>query len=295
MLALTEALAETLAANDLVSVGLAIDITRVDDTVMRFAEVCEPTDIDGETYAPAEGLEVASIATQMNGGATSLDLTLAAAPTNTLINRDDVRDGVYDRARVVISLVDLQQPDSGLGVLFAGTIRQADFTDYGKVTFDCAGILDDAVALVVEHRTPTCRNEFGDERCGVNLDALGVATTVTSAAGFVVNVASAGGQPDAYFKLGIFEITSGAGKGRFYEIREHVGTTITTYLPLDVALQPGDALTLFPGCDLTNGPLGCQRWANCASMQADPFVPGQDARNINYREWGTPEPEPEAP
>jgi hypothetical protein len=65
-----------------------------------------------------------------------------------------------------------------------------------------------------------------------------------------------------------------------------------TYIPLDVALDPGDTLTLFPGCDLTNGPLGCLRWANCINQQADPFVPGQDARNINYREWGTPEPEP---
>jgi hypothetical protein len=68
---------------------------------------------------------------------------------------------------------------------------------------------------------------------------------------------------------------------------------LLTYIPLDVALDPGDTLTLFPGCDLTNGPLGCLRWANCINQQADPFVPGQDARNINYREWGTPEPEPE--
>jgi hypothetical protein len=83
----------------------------------------------------------------------------------------------------------------------------------GSVKFDCAGILDDAVALAVEHRTPTCRNEFGDERCGVDLEALGVATTVSSAGGFAINVASVGGQPDDYFKLGLAEITSGAGKG----------------------------------------------------------------------------------
>lgn len=294
MLALTDDLTATLAANDRISVGLAVDIVRVDGEVLLFAEVCEPTDIDGDLYEPAEGLEVDSIATDMNGGATSLDLKVAAAPTGTFIDRDDVRDGVYDKAQVFIWLFDLQA-DSGKGMLFSGTIRQAEFTDYGAVKFDCAGILDDAVALVVEHRTPTCRNEFGDERCGVNLDALGVATTVASAGGFSVNVASLGGQPDAYFKLGIFEITSGAGKGRFYEIREQTGTSLLTYLPLDVALAAGDTLTVFPGCDLTNGPLGCQRWANCINMQADPFVPGQDARNINYRAWGTPEPEPAPP
>jgi uncharacterized phage protein (TIGR02218 family) len=294
MLALTTELIATLAANDRVSVGLAVDIVRVDDVEIHIAEVCEPTDIDGTTYDPAEGLEIDSIATAMNGGATSLDINVAAAATGTVISRTDVRDGVFDKAQVSISLFDLQQ-DSGLGLLFAGTIRQAEFTDQGSVKFDCAGLLDDAVALAVEHRTPTCRNEFGDERCGVNLDALGVATTVASAGGFAINVAGVGGQPSNYFKLGLAEITSGAGKGRFYELREQTGTALLTYIPLDVALDPGDTLTLFPGCDLTNGPLGCPRWANCINQQADPFVPGQDARNINYREWGTPEPEPEAP
>jgi hypothetical protein len=99
MLALTEELTATLAANDLVSVGLAIDIVRVDETEFHIAEVCEPTDIDGTTYDPAEGLEVDSIATEMNGGATSLDIKVAAASTGTFINRDDVRDGVFDKAQ----------------------------------------------------------------------------------------------------------------------------------------------------------------------------------------------------
>jgi hypothetical protein len=208
VLALTSELTATLAANDVVSVGLAIDIVRVDETEFHFAEVCESTDIGDTTYDPAEGLEVDSIATEMNGGATSLDLKVAAAATGTFINREEVRDGVFDKASVVISLFDLQQ-DSGLGTLFVGTIRQAEFTDYGLVTFDCVGILDDAVALAVEHRTPTCRNEFGDERCGVDLDALGVSTTVSSASGFAINVAGVGGHPSNYFKLGLAEITSG--------------------------------------------------------------------------------------
>jgi hypothetical protein len=102
---------------------------------------------------------------------------------------------------VIISLFDLQQ-DSGKGVLFVGTIRQAEFTDYGSVKFDCAGILDDAVALAVEHRTPTCRNEFGDERCGVNIDALGVATTVTLGRRVRHQCRGVGGQPDAISSSG---------------------------------------------------------------------------------------------
>lgn len=294
MLPLTEGLTATLAANDLVSVGLAIDILRIDGTAFTFAEVCEATDIGGTLYEPAEGLEVASIATEMNGGATSLDLKLAAAATGTLINREHVRDGAFDRAEVTISLFDLVE-DTGLGTLFIGTIRQAEFTDYGLVTFDCVGILDDAVALAVEHRTPTCRNEFGDERCGVDLAALGVPTTVAAAGGFGIDVDDVGGLPDDYFKLGLAEITSGVGAGRFYELREQTGTALLTYIPIDVPLDPGDTLTLFPGCDFSNGPLGCLRWANCINQQADPFVPGQDARNINYREWGTPEAPPEEP
>jgi hypothetical protein len=65
VLALTEGLTETLAANDLISVGLAIDIVRVDEVEFHFAEVCEATEIDGVTYEPAEGLEVDNSATSV--------------------------------------------------------------------------------------------------------------------------------------------------------------------------------------------------------------------------------------
>lgn len=278
----------TSLANDGVSFARACAITRVDGTILRFAELQDSGTISGDVYVPVEGFEIASIASEANGGPTRIDVKLGAAPTGTVVDRDDVRDGLYNDAQIVLYLIDHRTFASGKGIIFGGDIGEVSFSDRGVVVFECVGILGRAKVLATEHRTPTCRNWFGDERCGVALAPLGVSTTAASdASGFSLALTSVGGNPDQHFKLGTVEITSGPSAGRVYEVRDQTGTSILTYTPFDAPVEAGDAMTIYPGCDYTNGALGCLRWSNCINQQADPFVPGQDARNINYREWGS--------
>lgn len=284
VLPLTAGLTASLTA-DKVSLSRAVAITRVDGTILRFAEVQDAQTIASNNYLPVEGLEIASIAAEINGGPTRIDLKVAAGRGGTVIDRDDVRNGLYDKAQIVIYLIDFRTAASGLGMLFGGDIGEIEVTDRGLVVFECVGILGRTRALPVENRSPTCRNWFGDERCGVNKAALGVATTVSSwDGGMGVTVASVGGAADQFYWLGTIEVTSGPSKGRSYAIRQQTGTALLTYEPLET-LAVGNGIIVYPGCDYTNGLLGCQRYSNCINQQADPFLIGMDARDSNFHEW----------
>jgi uncharacterized phage protein (TIGR02218 family) len=271
----------TALASEATDFARAVVVTRTDGTIKRWADLQDDATISSNTYTALAGLEIASMPFVMNGGATRVDVQMAANVAGTPVDRADVRDGLYDKAEIVISLIDHQQLVRGLGILFAGTIGEVKLSTFGKVVFECVGILGKAKTLATEHRTPSCRNWFGDSRCGVNKAALGVSTTVSTVSTYTLTLASVGGQPDEHFKNGTAEYSSGQAKGRVDEIRSQVGTTVMRFSD-EAPVAPGDAVTIFPGCDYTNGLLGCQRYSNCINQQADPFVPGQDARNINY-------------
>jgi uncharacterized phage protein (TIGR02218 family) len=284
VLPLTAAITTALA-NDSVSLTLVATITRVDGTVFRFGNVQRSKVIGGNTYLPIEGLEIASIPSEINGGPTQIDLKVAAGLSGTVINRNEARDGLFDKADITISLIDFRTVASGAGTLFRGYIGEVKVSDRGLVIFQCVDILGRTKALPIQSRSPTCRNWFGDPLCGVDKEALGVATTATSWDGSMgLTVGSVGGNPDQFFWLGTVRVVSGPSEGREYAIRQQTGTSLLLYEPME-ALDNGDSIIIFPGCDYTNGPLGCQRWSDCINQQADPFLIGMDARNVSYQEW----------
>jgi uncharacterized phage protein (TIGR02218 family) len=270
-------------------------ITRVDGTAVRFADIQASASFGGNTFTAVAGIGFASLPFQANAGATRADVEIAAAASGALIDSDDVRDGLYDSAQFIFYLCDHATPANGLGTLFAGTIGEVKMTDRGAVVFECVGLLGKGKTIIVEHRTPVCRNWLYDANCRVVEATYKTTTTVASASGF--NITFAGGDAtDHYYKLGFVRFLSGASEGRVYEIRSWNGGTLTAglYLPLDAAAANGDSVELLPGCDYSTGAAGCGKFIdpatglapNILNFRGEPTVPGQDARSINYSVWG---------
>jgi uncharacterized phage protein (TIGR02218 family) len=271
-------------------------LTRVDGTVKRFADIQTTTTFSSNAFTAVAGIAFASMPFQANSGATRADIEIAATDDGSpLIDKSEVQDGLYDSAQFIFYLCDPATPANGLGALFAGTVGEVKITDRGHVVFECVGILGKSKTIIQEHRTPVCRNWLYDENCRVVKASYTDTATVVSASGFDV-VISALSRADDYFNLGFMELTSGPSKGRVYEIRDWVDATntVTLYLPPDAALVAGNSLSIHPGCDYTPGANGCGKFVdpatgsapNILNYRGEPHVPGQDARAINYTEWG---------
>lgn len=263
-----------------------VKITRKNGTVIRIAESQTDLLVDGETYVRARGFLVSSLPFRLNASSNSAQFEISVIDGGTP-DPDDLRNGLYDTAEVVISAASHLIPANGKIDLFRGNFGDITLTDAGLVQVTVMGLLSRASQLLVEHYSPMCRTQFGDARCKVPLGPLTIAGTVTAISGFSITISgAAASQPADYWKLGLVIPTTGPGVGDGFEIRAWSPPTILTYLPAVGKLYAGDSVNLIPGCDFTRGPLGCNRYNNIINYRGEPYVPGEDASDITYSDWG---------
>lgn len=239
--------------------------------------------VGGVTYYAARGLRVSPIVSEANATLSTVDLEIALLDA-TGIDPDEIRNGAWDFANVIISVASHANPGAGLARLWKGYLGQVELTDRGMAKVQGVGLLAKAREIPIEHYTPTCRVDFGSTRCQKALAPLKLSTTITSVSGFNVGL---GVSPGATFKLGLLVPTTGASVGDAFEIRDITGSTAKMYLPPRGRIAVGDAVDLYPGCDKTlDGAQGCKFWNNVVNFQGEFHVPGADALSINYSDWG---------
>lgn len=264
-----------------------IEITRKSGAVLRLAEHQADLTVDGQLYTRARGFRVSSMPFVLNANGTACNFEVTASD-NGSIDPDHLRNGLYDHAEVTISATSHLLPENGKIVLFRGNFGDIEITDRGIAEISVNGLLSKARDLFIEHYSPMCRTQFGDARCKVDLAPLTQAATVTSISGFTIAISgAAAGAAANYWKLGLIIPTSGDGLGDAWEIRAYSPGVVTTYLPALGHIKAGDTCNLIPGCDFTREEAtGCNRWNNIINFRGEPFVPGQDAGDINYVNWG---------
>jgi uncharacterized phage protein (TIGR02218 family) len=263
-----------------------ITITRKNGAVLRLAESQVDLTIEGYTYVRARGFRVSSLPFKLNAGAGSAEFEISVVDGGTP-DPDDLRNGLYDSAEVVISACSHLIPGNGKIDLFRGDIGDITLTEQGFINVKVLGLLSRTQNLFVEHYTPMCRTEFGDARCKVDLAPLTEPAVVSSISNFnVVITGDAAAFPADYWKLGLIIPTDGPGLGDGFEIRGWTPPTLLTYLPVAGHLDPGNHVNIIPGCNFTRGAQGCNRWNNIVNFRGEPFVPGTDAVDINYTDWG---------
>lgn len=264
-----------------------VAITRKDGTVVRFAESQNAVIASGNTYTAAKGIRMSSLPYTLNALRNSVDFEVAAVDGGT-IDPDDLRNGRYDHAAVVISVAENAATTANVAALFRGHIGEVEISDRGLTKIEIVGLLSKARDIPIEHYTPTCRTEFGDERCKVDLAPLTQSATITNVSGFSVVISgTAAGQASDYWNLGLIIPTSGAGLGDAFEIRDWDTSTNTllTYLPTAGKLAASDTVNLTPGCDFTRA-MCRDRWNNIVNFRGEPDVPGADTLAIDYTDWG---------
>jgi uncharacterized phage protein (TIGR02218 family) len=191
------------------------------------------------------------------------------------------RRGSLDRALINVIQIDYLNPTVGNVPLFNGLVRDVAMTDPGECSLSVGGTLMRTDSRLVERYSETCRNEFGDEICGLDLETLAVEFTV-------VEVGSRGGwftaleltQASGFWNMGKVTFLTGNSEGQTYEIGSFVQDDVAGkaffLLKTRFRVEIGDTGKIYPGCNKFIG-LDCfTRFNNVTNFRGEPFVPNLD-------------------
>ena len=287
---------QTLLATRSFAVGDLYTFTLVGGGVLRYTSYDTDIAYNGNTYASGGqggpffdrsdnkakchwkiGVEVDTL---------SFDVIPGSATVNGQPFLSAVRQGAFDGAELDRAFfappgqgnyppVTIQAA-TGIVVLFVGRVAEVD-AGRSLATFNINSHLELLnQSLPRNLYQPGCVNTLGDASCGVAL--AGFAVTAAAAAGSTASIINANvSNPLAgYFDQGKLTFTSGANAGLPRSVKQCVfGTpgTIALLAPLPNTPAPGDAFTLFPGCDKTLGVNGCPKFNNVPNFRGFPFVP----------------------
>lgn len=248
-------------------------IIRKDGAVFRFAELDEPVVVDGDTYAVVPGLQISAVKHTNNGEMPSCQI-IAVHSTLSVFDTEVIDAGLFNSAVVQLYVVDRMNP-MRKGLLFTGSIGNISYSLENQVVFDVKGLAQFAKVLMTQKRSPMCRTDLFSVLCGVDKNAYDVAAIVTVISTAFSFRVSGPANPDNWFNQGVALTASGTA----LEIAGWVQSTqtITTYLPSNRLLAVGTNLTLWPGCDKTMGPGGCQKFNNQINFQGEPHFLGTSA------------------
>jgi uncharacterized phage protein (TIGR02218 family) len=262
-----------------------VTITRLDGLVQRVAAAEVDIVNDGHTYLSLLGCDIGAVNMQLGGQVGSLQINFAHSDGG-VIDTFDVNVGLYDGATVELLIADrddLSKP----GVLrFKGTVQQISFSILGHGSFDIRSQVAEAEQFI-ETYGPVCRTDLFSDLCQVDKTSYAqTATVVSIPSPFSAVISGLSAPPsDKYFDVG----TGQRGTDIAFEIAhyDHSVTTLHTFLPICVLFAASDTLTLYPGCDKTEGADGCARFNNLINRQAESHFLGVAAAAAGGTSAGT--------
>lgn len=236
------------------------ELTLAPDTaqemVIRLTDHNKNVTIGGDTYDAIEGLSASAMRSSVGG---FVDTVNTLGLTSGTLTDSKIIRGLFDDARMLIGIACWQNTAAGIwwhARLMAGKVESNDTTfdiEWRKLTdfitrpFGRAYLGDCDV------------KEFGDARCGLDLDALGFVHTgeVTAQSvfsdGFInsrvfeIDVV----QADGYFQFGDIEFTSGQNIGFKSEILAHASDVVSLLHLPPWPIEVGTTFTIKRGCPRT--------------------------------------------
>lgn len=223
--------------------------------------------IDGMKYKISVGLEVDEQTIKLSAKQTDLILGVPAL--------EAIRLGVLDGAtleRDRAFLTEWNTAALGTVALFHGTVSSID--QIGRTTAQIK-IKSDLNRLNINYPRniyqASCLHTLFDAGCTLAKADFVVAGAV--GAGGSTRVLPWAGATVGQYDQGTLIFTSGANAGVWRSVQRSTGAALIVIPPLDNLPAEGDAFTITPGCDHTDGPNGCAKFANTVNFRGFDFVP----------------------
>jgi uncharacterized phage protein (TIGR02218 family) len=265
------ALAAHLAA-ETTSLATCWKLTRRDATVMGFTDHDRDITLDGVTYKAATGFTPTATASDDSLAVDNLDVEGMLASGS--LTESDILAGKYDFAEIEVFLVNWSDLTQGKLILRTGWLGEVTL-QRNRFTAEMRGLTQPLAATLGEVYSPSCRAQFGDARCKIDLASRTVTGSVTSASSRQLFSDTARTESAALFTFGTLTFTSGANAGVSMEVKEYTQGTLLLALPVPYGIAAGDTYSLTQGCDKTFATC-CNRFGNAVNFRGEPHVPGLD-------------------
>lgn len=254
-------------------------ITRRDGKVYRYTSLDRNLTYGGHVYKACGSMDPSA----SQNGATLGEVgsqSLTGLITDDGITEAELFGGLFDDAFVTTYLIDWSAPTippRRLASGWVGRVSQGPAFHTMEVLSVGARLEQTALVQVV---SPSCRWQFGDSRCGVNVEAMKLPATirrVINRGDLVLNIAT---PPDdgRIWASGRIRFLDGPCAGMVCEYKgvDFATGQIVLWSPAGLLPSAGNAVEVLPGCDLTRGG-GCKAYNNRINFGGFADVPGADA------------------
>lgn len=254
-------------------------IRRRDGKIFRYTSLDRDLVYGGKIYKACGSLDPSAAQNGATLGDTG-SISLSGLITDNGISESELFGGLFDDAFVTIDLIHWDDPTvtpKRLASGWVGKVSQRPAFHTMEVLSVGARLEQAALVQVV---SPSCRWQFGDARCGVNVEAMkihGQIRRVINRADLLLDLSP---PPDdgRIWKSGRMRFVDGVCAGMVCEYKgvDFASGQITLWAPAGLVPSPGDAVEILPGCDL-NRDGGCKAYNNIINFGGFPDVPGTDA------------------
>lgn len=245
---------------------------------LYFTDHDQDVTLGGHTYRADHSFQPSAIENSIGGANTNLELTVLFATSQ--IAYDDAIRGLYQGATVTALLASYGNIAAGSGVLTKGRIGSFNLPSklYGIMSINGGtGKMDREMTEVY---TSFCRADFGDTRCGIDIEAHGFNFTVSSLPDDMSLITDVPARhADGFYNLGSLSWVTGDNAGVVQEVAFSLATGVVgLFYPPPFAMAPGDTGRLYQGCAKTL--TACVAYANLPNFRGEPYVPGDDDKAV---------------
>lgn len=252
-------------------------IERRDSVVIALTDHDADLMINGIYYQSTIGYTPSAISMQDRGVVNTVDVEGILSMAG--VSRKDIAAGLFDGAQIFIFEVNYEDLSQGILPLMSGFWGECQLYDnhYVAEFRSLSQVLQNTVG---ELYSTTCRAQFGDQRCRVNLAELaceGVVHQIKNAASFI---AAGFEQPANYFQYGLLTWKQGKNTHLSMEIKyftpaENQMNSFQLVQPMPYPIEVGDIFCVVPGCDQSL--FTCKnKFNNVVNFRGEPFIPGLD-------------------
>ncbi len=246
-------------------------VDREDATVEGYTDHDRDLLIGGLTYKRSAGFVPSAVERQTD--LTTDNQQVVGVLDESNLSAGDILNGIYDGARVTITLVDWSTL-AVVSTLLVGHLGKVQIAG-NRYTAELSSIEAELQKPIGRVVTLKCLYDFGDSDCGYVLTPdAGQVDSVSTAKRVFVDAALA--QADDYYNGGKVTWTTGANAGRTMDVKRYVAVTDTVELfePMPDDILPGDDYDIYQGCDKTMETCTAT-FSNGVNFGGFPYVPGR--------------------